>query len=205
MVVSAFNGVYDHPGDAILAEFRTDQHVILVRIVPIAPEIHPDVVGALPIGHSDQTVDVRGSRHPFLDTGDSIPARSVNENMKDVLHVLQHALTSPADDHTISPRIRFGDEVPAARSHGFASKTSRPVTVATPSNAPCQRPLRLARCAERSNIMRAEKRIDRKFEVAGTERAAILYLSTPSCRDVNMDSHPTNDSMSLFLSKLFES
>jgi hypothetical protein len=39
--------------------------------------------------------------------------------MKDVLHVLQHALTSQADDHTISPRIRFGDEVPAARSHGF--------------------------------------------------------------------------------------
>ncbi|MGA3258668.1 MAG: hypothetical protein ABSE35_07295 [Bryobacteraceae bacterium] len=68
MVVSAFNGVYDHPGDAILAEFRTDQHVIQVRIVPIAPEIHPDVVGALPIGHSDQTVDVGGSRHPFLDT-----------------------------------------------------------------------------------------------------------------------------------------
>src|ERR1039458_4624286 len=45
--VSTFNGVNDHPGDVVLAKFRTDQQVIQVRIVPIAPEIHPDVVGAL--------------------------------------------------------------------------------------------------------------------------------------------------------------
>ena len=42
--------VNDHPGDVVLAKFRTDQHVVQVRIVPIATEIHADEVGALLIG-----------------------------------------------------------------------------------------------------------------------------------------------------------
>ena len=117
--VSTFNGVNDHPGDVVLAKFRTDQQVIQVRIVPIAPEIHPDVVGALLIGQSNQLLDICGSRQALLDTGSPLQPRSVNEDVKNVLPVLQHALGAPADNHTISPRVRFDDEISAERSHGL--------------------------------------------------------------------------------------
>src|ERR1017187_5956532 len=84
---STLNGVNDHPGDVVLAKFRTDQHVIQVRIVPIAPEIHPDVVGALLIGQSNQLLDMCGTRQALPDRGYSLQPRSENEDVKNVLHL----------------------------------------------------------------------------------------------------------------------
>ena|ERR1035438_3955413 len=99
----ALDGVNDHPGDVVVAKFRVDQHVVQMRIVPIAPEIHPDEVSTLPIGQSNQILDICNSRQAPPDTGGSFTPRSVNEDVKNVLLVLQHALRSPADNHTIAP------------------------------------------------------------------------------------------------------
>jgi hypothetical protein len=140
-----FNGVNDHAGDVVLAKFRTDQHVIQVRIVPIATEIHPDEVGTLLIGQSNQMLDICGSRQAPPNTGGSFAPWSVDEDVKNVLLVLQHALGPPAHDHTISPGVRFGDEVSAERSHGFRIEDfqasdrrdsfERPVPKASPAGA----------------------------------------------------------------------
>src|SRR5208337_4513337 len=97
------------------------------------------------VGRSNQMPDIRSGLQALPETGGSFRPRSVNENMKDVVLVLQHALGSPADDHTVSPRVRFGDEVPAERSHGFRiedfqaghrrDSLERPVPKASPAGA----------------------------------------------------------------------
>jgi transcriptional regulator with GAF, ATPase, and Fis domain len=55
-----------------------------VRIVPIASEIHPDVVGTLPIGRANQLLDVSRRRDALLHTPNSMGPGSINENVKDV-------------------------------------------------------------------------------------------------------------------------
>src|SRR5208283_3527683 len=85
-----------------------------------------DEVGALPVGFSNQMLDIRAGLHAPAETGDTFRPRSVNENVKNVLPVLQHALSSPADDHAISPRVGFGDEVPAERSHRLRVEDFQP-------------------------------------------------------------------------------
>jgi len=54
-------------------------------------------------GSDAMNAGIGASRQAPPDPGGSFAPRSVDEDVKNILPVLQHALSSSADDHTIAP------------------------------------------------------------------------------------------------------
>jgi hypothetical protein len=139
------NGFDDHASHDRFAEFRADEQVVQVEILPMTPEIHSDVVRAPLIGIANQARNVFGCWRPFPHTRNSLGQWSMNENVKSVSTILQHTLSSPADDHAVAPRVRFVDQIPLQCGRGFRIKKlcvsdrrdslERPVPEAPPADA----------------------------------------------------------------------
>jgi hypothetical protein len=114
------NRIEDDARRVFFTEFRADEHVVKVRIIPVAAEVHSDMVGAPLIDRANQALNVFRFWHAPPYARDSLAEGSVNEDVKGVLAILQNTLGAATNDHAITLGVRLRDHGSLQRGHSLS-------------------------------------------------------------------------------------